>query len=156
MKVASLKILKAELGEQSREQLLELCLHLSKYKKENKELLNYLLFEASDEQTYIKGVKAELDELFKDVNKHNLYLAKKTIRKILRTANKYIKYSGNKQTEVEILLHFCKKLRKAGLPLHINTVLGNTYFRQVQKIKKAVSMLHEDMYLDYADEIEKL
>jgi hypothetical protein len=156
MKAASLKELKTELLNLSPVQVLDLCMQLAKYKKENKELLTYLLFEAQDEQTYIKEIKEQIDDLYKDVNKSNLYLAKKTIRKILRLTNKFIKYSGSKQTEVELLIYFCKKLRKAGVPLRANTALGNIYMRQIEKIKKALSSLHEDLQYDYSEEMKIL
>lgn len=57
MKAASLKEIKQELKILTHSELVELCLHLSKFKKENKELLSYLLFEASNEATYIEGIK---------------------------------------------------------------------------------------------------
>ena len=154
MKAASLKELKEELHTLHPTKVLELCIHLAKYKKENKELLTYLLFEAHDEQSYIKEVKEQIDEGFSGINKSNLYLAKKGLRKILRTTNKYIKYSGSKQTEVELLIYFCKKTKKTGIPLPINTALGNIYIRQIQKIKKALSTLHEDLQYDYNEEMK--
>jgi len=156
MKAASLKELKAEFSMLPKEQLLGLCLHLAKYKKENKELLSYLLFESHDEQSYISEVKIIIDEQFEGVNKSNLYLAKKTIRKILRTANKYIKYSGSKQTEVELLIYYCKRLRKSGVSLRANTALGNIYLRQIQRITKALATLHEDLQYDYSEELKLL
>lgn len=156
MKTASLKELKLELSTLQPQQVVELCVKLAKYKKENKELLTYLLFESYDEQLYIKEVKVQVDELFGDVNKSNIYLAKKTIRKILRTVNKYIKYSGSKQTELDLLIYFCSKLRRFGLPLYTNTALGNIYVRQIQKIKKTLATLHEDLQYDYIEEIKPL
>ncbi len=156
MKAASVKLIKTELDLLHPEKVKEICLQLIKFRKENKELLSYLLFDSSDEQAYIKDVKLELDLLFKEVNKTNIYLAKKTIRKILRIANKQIKYSGASQTEIEILVHFCKKLKKSGLPLTASTALGNIYFRQIIKIKKAIATLHEDLQYDYSEEIKTL
>ena len=156
MKAASLKLIKTELDLLHPERVKALCLLLAKFRKENKELLSYLLYESDDEQTYIKDVKSEMDDLFAELNKNNLYLAKKSIRKILRIANKYIKYSGSKQTEVEILIHFCNKLRNTGISLSQNTVLGNIYIRQINKINNAVSSLHEDLQYDYAEEIKNL
>jgi hypothetical protein len=156
MKAASLKEIKTELNSLHPKRIQELCLHLARFRKENKELLSYLLFEASDEMAYIREVKLELDDLFCEVKKTNGYLAKKSIRKILGTANKYIKYSGSRQTEVEILIHFCKKLRKSGIPLPVNTSLGNLYFRQIIKINKALASLHEDLQFDYAEDMRLL
>ncbi len=52
MKVASVSGLKKELVQQSKEDLVELLNAFIKYSKENKELLNYLLFEADFEENY--------------------------------------------------------------------------------------------------------
>ena len=153
MKAASLTELKKELRDLPHSQVMELCIRLAKYKKENKELLTYLLFEAHDEDAYIKEVKTLIDEQFAEMNKSSLYLAKKTIRKALRTTNKYIKYSGIKQTEVELLIHFCKKLKQSKVPLHSGTALGNIFDRQIDKIIKAIATLHEDLQHDFLEEL---
>jgi len=156
MKAVTLKELKAEINTLSQPEIIDLCMHLAKYKKENKELLSYLLFEAHDELSFIKKVKDLMIEQFKDVNKSSLYLAKKTLRKILRSTNRFIKYSGSKKVEVELLLFFCKQIRSTEIPLNPNTVLGNIYQRQIQKIKKALASLHEDLQFDYSEEIKGL
>jgi membrane-anchored protein YejM (alkaline phosphatase superfamily) len=156
IKAASLSELKKELQTLPPAKVLELCMHLAKYKKENKEFLSYLLFEAYNEQAYIKDVKDQIDELFDGMNKSSLYLAKKTIRKILRATNKYAKYSGSKQTEAELLLFFCKTLKKSGVPIHTSTALSNLYQGQIQKINKALATLHEDLQHDYAEELKTL
>lgn len=57
---------------------------------------------------------------------------------------------------MDLLIYFCKKLRKTGFPLRINSVLGNIYLRQVQRIRKTLSTLHEDLQYDYAEEIKPL
>lgn len=136
--------------------LLELCLLMAKFKKENKELLSYLLFDSYDEKAYIGAVKSQMDEQFEEVNRRNVYLAKKSIRKILTATNKMIKFSGSQQTKLELLLYFCRKLRKSGIPLPLNSALGNLYWRQVQKAKVSMSTLHEDLQFDYSEEISQL
>lgn len=156
MKAASLSELKNELKSLTPPRLLELCIHLAKYKKENKELLSYLLFEAHDEDSYISGVKEMMDELFDGVNRYNLYQAKKTLRKILRETNKHIKYSGNKQTEVELLIYYCKKFRSCGVRYRSSTTLANLYDRQLLKIAKSISQLHEDLQYDFKEELKPL
>ncbi|SDD12984.1 hypothetical protein [Williamwhitmania taraxaci] len=156
MKAASLKEIKTELNSLPPDQLVELCVHLTKYKKENKELLTYLLFEADDESVYVQAVKDEINVQFKEVNRSNSYLAKKTIRKILRIANKYTKFSGNRQTEIEVLIHFCLQLKKVGISMPINSTIGNIYLRQFQKIHKLLATLHEDLQADFADELRLL
>ena len=88
MKAAGVKAIKEELKMRSREDLMELCLNLSKFKKENKELITYLLFEAGDENYFIQGIKDEIDAEFDEVNRKSYYYVKKSIRKILRNTKK--------------------------------------------------------------------
>jgi uncharacterized FlaG/YvyC family protein len=156
MESASLSEIKKELALIPQQQLQELCLRLAKYKKENKELLNYLLFEAIDEHAFIQNVKEEIDEQFKQLNRHSFYLAKKTLRKVLRTTDKYIKFSGSKETEIELLLHFCQKMKKSGINMRSHRVVLNMYNRQVERINKVLSMLHEDLQFDYEEEVNNL
>lgn len=156
MKAASLKELKSELGLLPPAKLVDVCMRLIKYKKENKELLTYLLFKATDELSYISEVKSLIDEQFEGMNKSNIYFCKKTIRKALRTINKFIKYSGSKQTEVELLIYFCNLIKDSGISWKTNTALSNLYQRMILRIKKVVSSLHEDLQHDYSKEINNI
>ncbi len=156
MKTASLKEIKTELENTPPEKLLELCLRLTKFKKENKELLTYLLFEEGNEPSYVASVKEILNDLFETVNKTQLYFAKKTIRKIIRIANRYIKYSDSKTTEPDILIHVCEKINDLNLDLKRNTALHNIYLSQLKKIKKSVAGMHEDEQYDYLKMLEIL
>ena len=154
MRSESISTLKKEIESLPPELLVQYCIRMAKYKTENKDLLNYLIFQAYDQQTFINEVKAEIDLQFKALNGSNLYLAKKTVRKVLKTTHKYIKFSGNKQTELDLLIHFCKKLKASGLPLYHGKVLGNLYMRQVERIVKVLNTLHEDLQLDYAADLK--
>jgi hypothetical protein len=156
MKAATIAELKKELNELPPKQVAELCLRITKYKKENKELLTYLLFEAHDEQQYIRNVQDEITAQFEEINTDTTYYAKKGIRKVLRMANKYIKYSGNKQTEAEVLIHYCKELKASGFRIHHYLDISKLYDRQLEKIRKAISSLHEDLQYDYLREMEEL
>lgn len=149
MKAATVSQLKKELQHRSPEELLDLCLRLSKFKKENKELLTYLLFEADHEDGYIETVKTEIDELFNEINTNSYFYIKKSIRKILRNLKKYIRYSGNKETEVLLLLYFCEKLKAFRPSIRRNTTLVNLLERQLLYIEKKIALLHEDLQYDY-------
>ncbi len=148
--------IKQELKNRQPTELFELCLRLARFKKENKELLTYLLFEADDEPSFIKSIKQEMDGQFVEINKSNLYYAKKSIRKIVRTTNKYIRFSGQKQTEAELRIHFCKNLSALKPFLNNSTALRNIYTRQVQNARKAIAKLHEDLQFDYENELQQL
>ncbi len=156
MKAATLNELKREIKEIPQQKLLDTVIRLIKYKKENKELLTYLLFEADDEGAYIKGIKDEIDAQYKEMNKNHIQYVKKGLRKILRMVNKHIKFSGKKETEAELLIYYCEKLKDSGIRFHRHTILLNLYERQIIKIRKAVSTLHEDLQYDYMRRIERL
>lgn len=156
MKAATVYEIKKELGSLKPSGLTELCLRLARFKKENKELLTYLLFEAHNEEGYIESVKREIDELFGTINLSHLYFVKKTLRKIVRVINKYSRYSGNKQTEIELRIYFCSKLKKSGIEFSRNKVINNLYQGQVQKINTILGALHEDLQHDYSKELELL
>ena len=134
----------------------DLCLQLIKYKKENKELASYILFESGDEKNYIAQVKTLIADEFSEINKYNLYQAKKTIRKILRIANKYAKYSGNVQTHIELLIYFCESLKSSGIKMNHSVAITKIYASQVLKIKTLVKTLHEDLQYDYQLMIDEL
>lgn len=156
MEAAPLSLIKHELKQRRPEDVFELCLRLARFKKENKELLTYLLLEAEDEESYITMIKSEMDKEFEEINKSNVYYAKKSVRKIVKNTNKHIRFSGQKQTEVELRIHFCKRLNALKPFLRRSTVLRNTLERQLVQIQKAVSRLHEDLQFDYNRELEKL
>jgi hypothetical protein len=156
METSSLSELKKELSLLPAKDVVEICMKIVRYKKENKELLHYLLFYAHDEQTYIDTVKKEITFLFKDSLIFTLYLSKKTIRKILKITNNYIRYSKLKQTEVELRIHFCSEIKKSGILLHADKSLFNLYQRQIEKINKAMEKLHEDLQHDYLEELNSL
>lgn len=156
MKTASISEIKQELTNASSKELLELCLRVIKYKKENKELLTYLLFEAHDLPSYIENIKKEMDENFLQINQSNLYLAKKSLRKILKATNKYIKYTASKEGETELLIYFCNKIKTSGIKINRSIALSNLYNNQIKKVTAVVETLHEDLQHDFTKEIDKL
>lgn len=156
MNVNTISDLKKELSALPVSEVMAICLKLAKYKKENKELLNYLLFDANNEHEYISNIKKEIDLQFSEINRSQMYYAKKSLRKIVKTTSRYIKYSGQKQTEVELLIYFCTQLRKSGIRFESINSLNNLYTNQVRKIQLAIATLHEDLQHDYLEELQTL
>ncbi len=156
MKAVAVNQLKKELVTCTHDELVELCLRLSKFKKENKELLTYLLFESSDETGYIESIKMEIDTHFENINTDSFHYIKKSVRKILRIIKKFSRYSLKKETEVELLIYFCEKLKDFKPSMHKNVTLTNIYARQLLSIKKIVTTLHEDLQYDYQLQIDAL
>lgn len=156
MKAASAAEIRQSLKDLEKKELLEICLRLSRYKKENKELLTFLLFEASDLQHYTASVNEELDTVFATVNQNSVHLAKKGLRKALRIANRYIRYAADKAVEVEVLLHFCTNFKGLRVDWHRSNVLVRMYHNQLKKIDAALNTMHEDLQYDYRRSLERL
>jgi hypothetical protein len=149
MKSASVKELKVSLELLSPQELISLCLRLSRFKKDNKELLSYLLFEAQDEEAYISSVKTEIDDMFEVINIKSVYIAKKNLRKIIRLVNKNIKYSGQDSTAATLLIYLCSKINSSGLDLSKSTALANIYQSLIKKINQQIETMHEDLQYDF-------
>lgn len=157
MKSGSLSDIKKELQELEPKQLAELCIALAKYKKDNKEYLDYLMFESHDKNGFITQVKQLVDENFAELNPDtNLYYAKKSLRKILRIINKYIKYVGDKATAAELHIYFCRKLKESKIPVEKSARLVNLKAAEIKKIKTLVGALHEDLQYDYLKDLEEI
>lgn len=153
MKPEKLSDLKKELAGLSVHELTDICLRLAKYKKENKELLTYLLFDSQDPKQYAEQVKLFLLEDFKSMQKH-YYYSTKSMRKILRLINRYAKYTGSKEVETELALWFCSNFLKFADLKSSHKPLQGLLTRQFDKIIKLMPKLHEDLQFDYLKEFE--
>jgi hypothetical protein len=157
MNVASLQEVKSELQNLSEKELADLCIHLAKYKKDNKEYLSYLLFQSQNKDGYLLQIKTEIELLFTEINgQKNVYFIKKSLRKILRVLNKYCKYIGDKSTTADLLLYYCLKMKENKIPTHQSVALENILLSQIKKIKTITNTLHEDLQADYIRELENI
>jgi len=149
--------IKKELQHLDNTQLTELCLRLVRYKKENKELTGYLLFDADNERAFIDSLTAEIGLMFSQLPYNNYQLAK-SLRKILRLLGKYIKFMASNEAEVEVLINFCrnyvqyvdKRASSSYKPLRL------IFTRQLDKVRKAITKLHEDLQFDYSQDFNNM
>lgn len=156
MNTYSINQIKKTIINMDAEDLAAICLRMAKYKKENKELLSYLLYESSDETNYIEQVQAEIDMMFDLLIDNGSYKYMKQIRKIARFISKPMKYSGQASTQVEILIYFTTKLKSLLKKKSNLTALQNLYSQQLKKIDTTMSKLHEDIQYDYIKTVEGL
>ncbi|GAB2763894.1 hypothetical protein [Salinimicrobium soli] len=156
MRSATAKEIKDELKHLEREDMIQLLQRLVRFKKENKELLTYLLFSATDEEAYVESVKAEVDRDFAEINTNSYYFIKKSMRKILKNVKKYSRYSGKKETESELLIYFLQKMDSFKPSIHRNKTLQNLYDRQLAFVRKNLEKVHEDLQYDLELELDKL
>lgn len=152
MQAASIAELKKSLVKLEQGELLDACLRLARFKKENKELLTYLLFLSENEQGFANYVCQLIDEQFAETpNAH-----KKTLRKTIRTIDKCIRFSGVKETEVQVRIHFCRALKASDTPYTKSKVMLNMYTGQLKKIHKAIETFHEDLQYDFRQDVNEL
>ncbi len=156
MKAATISQLKEELAQLSQKEVAALCLRLAKYKKENKELLAYLLFDAQDVQSYLQSIKLEMDESFIVLPRNNWYFYKKGLRKILRSVGRYSKHIGTKEAAVEMLMHFCSNMKNAGVSFQQHVAINKLYIAQLNKLDSLVAEIHEDLQFDYRKKLDTL
>lgn len=156
MKAASIVEIKKELEYLDKEKIKQLCLRLARFKLENKELLTYLVFEAHDEVSYVQSIKNQLDGLFSEINTNSYFYVKKSVRKILRRVKKFSRYSNCLETEVELLLYVCQKMKNINPSIFLNITLTNIYNRQLASVQKKILKLHEDLQFEYNLQIEEL
>jgi membrane-anchored protein YejM (alkaline phosphatase superfamily) len=156
MKMPSIHDIQKELKDYSHKEVIEFCIRLAKYKKENKELLSYLMFDSRDEKQYVKSIQSEIDQLFQEINRQSTYTTKKGLQKVVRYMTRYIRYSPEPTTELEIRIYFCKMVIAEQIDLAASPIIHNLYEREKEKIKKCVSKLHEDLQYDFREVIETL
>ena len=155
MKPAGTKQIKEELKSLSQKEVVELCLRLVRFKKENKELLSYVLFDSSDRQGYMDVIKHDIEEAFA-VLPSSRYFIQKGLRSMLKDITKYSRYIGEKEAEAELRLHFCRTMKLYGKASHKHQATMSIYTSQLDKIQSLIHDLHEDVQYDIQKELNEL
>jgi hypothetical protein len=114
------------------------------------------LFDAHNEHGYVESIKNEIDEQFSILPLGNWYLVKKALRKILKGITKYSKHTTSKESEVEMLLHFCKSVKNSGFRYRSYKAISHLYNQQLKKLNASIEQVHEDLKFDYKKQLEQL
>lgn len=149
MKAATISQLKKELAKLDHGDLLDVCVRVAKFKVESKELLTYLLMRADDEAGYA-------DDLCNDIDQHlsmSGQIHKKTLRKVIRQMDRSLRFSGDKETELQVRIHFCRRIKDQKIHFGNCRVSANMYATQLKKIDKAIEKVHPDLQFDYAQQM---
>lgn len=150
MKTASIHQLKSELHAMEPQQIAEICLKLAKFKKENKEYLDYLVWGSVDSEQYVEDLKSEISDMFQNIQvDRNFYLVKKSIRKIQRFVNRYCKYLIEKELCCELRMFFIESLIQFIQDWNCRAQAQKIVQAELSKIEAFIGKLHEDYQFDY-------
>lgn len=152
MKAATISQLKKELVKLDHDDLLDVCLRMAKFKVESKELLTYLLMKADDEVGYANDLCDEIDQLMNAPGQ----IHKKTLRKVVRWMDKSLRFSGDKETELQVRIHFCRRIKLRKISFGNCRVSANMYATQLKKIDKAIDKVHPDLQFDFNQQMAGL
>ena len=70
--------------------------------------------------------------------------------------NKCLRFSGNKDSEVQVRIHFCRVLKSSDTPILKSKVMTNMYNGQLKKIRTVIEKFHDDLRHDVEREIQEL
>jgi hypothetical protein len=151
----SLAALKKELNTLERTELIAICARLARHKKENKELLAYLLIEADDPMQYAEKVKPLLDEPF-EAPYYSAWVFLKRLRKALRQISKYQRFTGSARGEAELLVYFLQRFQKDWRGHAKNLGVQKIIVRCLEKIETLIEKMDEDYHSDFSESLHQL
>ena len=155
METPKLNTLKKELLKLPAQELVNCLTRLAKYKVENKELLNFLLFYQENTDDYITEIKQIIEDAFDGLPTSD-YLKIKVLRKAIRIMNKHLKFVAEKKQDTELLLFFCQIFIEKRVYRTKLRALQNLFIRQFMRLQKSIDKLEEDLQFDYGRELEEL
>ena len=60
------------------------------------------------------------------------------------------------ESEIELLLYYCHKLKNLKPSISNNVTLTNIYLKQIESIEKKIIKLHEDLQYDFRERLNDL
>ena len=148
--------IKKELQALPPKKVIELALKLVRFKKENKELISYLLFDAGDQAGYIETLRFQIDEMMSQIERGPSATVKTQLRAITRMIGRQIRYMANKEAAAELYLHFCETLLSHPSKLSEVPSAKTIYHQQLKKLNKIVPALNDDLQYDIQQRVTSL
>lgn len=156
MKIASLAEIKKELQHLSQKELIDVVTDLSKFSTDNKLFLYFKLYGRDQPRLFAEMVQEELINDFRNGNQRNAHYAKKSAQAIRRKLNKYLKFTKDRPTQIDLISFFCEMLYEYGYLMYRHPVIDNLYGMQVSKVERLLGQMHEDLQFDYRDKVKEL
>ena len=121
--------------------------------KRLKKNIKFIIIHYTGMKTETAAIERLQNPKFK-VSSH--FYIKKSVRKILRLLKKYARYSNSKETEVELLIYYCYKLKTLKPSISNNLTLTKIFLKQIENIEKKIIKLHEDLQFDFRERLKQL
>lgn len=107
---------------------------------------------ADDEIGYAEERCDEIDEQLSTPGK----IHKNTLRNVVRWMDKSLRFSGDKETELRVRIHFCRRLKDNRITFGGCRVSENMVATQLKKIDAAIEKVHPDFQFDYNQQLSGL
>jgi len=105
---------------------------------------------------YAEEVKGLMDDALQNLNTSSAFLAKKTLRKILKIAADNARFSSNAEIAAELTLHALSILNALPSKLMRATVIANMKKAQLKKMETTLAELHPDLEYEYRSRFDNL
>ncbi|MCC6769085.1 MAG: hypothetical protein IT240_08575 [Bacteroidia bacterium] len=152
---STLTALKRSLEHLSADELSGLCLRMAKLKAENKEFLAYLLNDADDPVFYATSLKPSISEMLEN-GAPTRYLFVRLLRKSNRIISRYARFTGNKQGELELILHQIQCFHNVYRFEWKSAATARFVFKALRKSDNLIMKLHEELRADYQPQLAEL
>ena len=153
MKIFSANEIKASLRDKNSKELTEIALRLARLKKENKELLSYLLFHSDDPDSYKEELKLEAGDQLRQYNIHNLYIFKKQVRRTITLINRHMKYVASAEIDAELRIFYLTELALLKDVWKKSPIVRKIFSNQIKKIRSIIEKLHPDLQSDFERQV---
>ena len=70
--------------------------------------------------------------------------------------DKSLRFSGDKETELQVRIHFCQRIKEKRISFGGCRVSQNMYATQLKKIDKAIEKVHPDLQFDFNRQLSGL
>lgn len=157
MKSYSLNDIKKEITHLQQKDLIQLCVNVAKFKKENKDYISFILFESHNKRAYLEDVKNDIkSQIISFEGNYFKYDFKKKLRVLKSFLVRNNKYLNDKALSVEMYIFLCNELRQDGYPYMKHGEFDTFYGQQIKKISNFIATLHEDLRYDFGQQLEEL
>jgi hypothetical protein len=156
-KPAGLPEIKKALKTLQREELVDLISTICKANKFAKEVVTFKLFhEQESSDSYVEKVNNIILDTFNNNYWGTYRYAAKSLRKVSKVTTEHLRVVKQPEQQLAIHLFLCKQLKAYDINEASPGFLGTFYERKKNKALQLFDKLHEDLKMDFEEEVSAL